>query len=226
MSNLDQENTFVVLDTETTGLSFQEDRVIEIGAIKLQNLKPKQKFHTYLRVDRSSSPQALAVHGITDGFLADKPTFAALYHTFLDFVAGSTLVIHNAPFDMGFLQAELDRVGYPNRLDSICPVIDTYRLAKQCYPGKKNSLDALCSRFGVDTQHRSLHGALKDADLLVKVYLQLRSQQGKLGLQTSTTSIGEQDNDVQDWSGLTCAIELTTAEQKLEQEWWPDVDPV
>lgn len=171
-----------VLDTETTGMT-SDDRIIEIGAILLENRRPVKTFQAYLNPEnRSSHPEALKVHGITDDFLKDKPTFSEVYHTFLDFINDSTLVIHNAAFDMRFLQYELDRVAYPVKLASICPVCDTIKLAKEQFPGQKYNLDALCRRFGIDISHRSLHGALKDADLLVKVFLQLTHNQSAFGL--------------------------------------------
>lgn len=173
---------FVVLDTETTGLG-KDDRIIEIGAILLENRKPVKTFHTYINPEgKESHPDALRVHGITNQFLEDKPLFRDVYHTFLDFVSDSTLVIHNAAFDMRFLQAELDRVQYPVRLSELCPVCDTIDLAKARFPGQKYNLDSLCRRFGIDLSHRTLHGALKDADLLVKVFLQLTHNQARLGL--------------------------------------------
>ena len=202
---VDDEAVYVVLDTETTGLLAHEDRVIEIGALKLVGRKMTQQFHCYLKVDKAISEQAYRVHGIDNDFLKDKPVFADIYPLFLDFVAGATLVIHNAPFDMGFLQAELSRVHYPQKLAQLCPVIDTYVLAKKCYPGQKNSLDALCSRFGINTQHRRLHGALKDADLLVKVYLQLRSRQEDLHLD-NTKRQTDQSTDLC-WHGKTCLLD-------------------
>lgn len=170
----------VVLDTETTGLSFQEDRVVEIGCIKMQGRKPIKTFHTYLNADKKSSQDALRVHGLTEAFLADKPRFTEVMHDFLAFVDRSVLVIHNAPFDMGFLQAELVRAGQSVRLDSVCDVVDSLVMARKMFPGQKNTLDALCNRFGIDIRHRSLHGALKDADLLMKVYVQMTTLQHNL----------------------------------------------
>ena len=173
----------IVLDTETTGLSFEEDRIVEIGCIKLVERKPVQTFHTYLNPRRTSSLSAQKVHGLTDQFLQDKPLFSEVVHDFLGFVDGGTLVIHNASFDMGFLQAELNRLPQPMQLDAICGVVDTLQVARKLFPGQKNSLDALCNRFGIDISHRDLHGALKDADLLVKVYLQMTILQHKFSLE-------------------------------------------
>ena len=172
----------VVLDTETTGLSFDADRIIEIGCIKMVERRPKQTFHAYINPMRESSEAALKVHGITQEFLKDKPVFGDVYHDFMAFVDGATLVIHNASFDMGFLQAEINRVTPGLQLDAICKVVDTLSMARKMFPGQKNSLDALCERFGIDVSHRELHGALMDADLLVKVYLQMTMLQHKLQL--------------------------------------------
>ena len=167
-------SVIVVLDTETTGVDAQRERIIEIGAIKLVEHKPTAKFHTYVNPDGvSSQPGALAVHGITDQFLKDKPLFAEVYPALLDFIAGTQLVIHNAPFDVGFLNAELNRVDYQAKIADVCEIVDTLVLARQRYPGQKNSLDALCRRLGVSNAHRTLHGALLDADLLAKVYIQM-----------------------------------------------------
>ena len=171
----------VVLDTETTGLNNSTDRVIEIGAIKLRDQRPISKFHTYLNAQGvSSSPAALAVHGITDQFLQSKPLFQDVYHALLAFISDTDLVIHNAPFDVGFLDAELARVGYQAKIKDICCIVDSLVLAKQQFPGQKNILDALCKRFGISNEHRTLHGALLDADLLAKVYLQMSVNQSDL----------------------------------------------
>ena len=164
----------VILDTETTGLNKHIDRIIEMGAIKLRASRPISKFHTYLNAQGvRSSVGAVAIHGITDQFLQDKPVFLDVYTIFLAFINDTQLVIHNAPFDVGFLEAELSRVGYQAKLADIVEVVDTLVLAKQRFPGKKNNLDALCKRFGIANDHRTVHGALLDADLLAKVYGQL-----------------------------------------------------
>lgn len=181
MSHADKDS-LVVLDTETTGLSAQVDRIIEIGCIKMRHRRPVEKFHTFLKVDKAVSAEAVKVHGITNAMLADKPVFSDVMDDFLAFVADSALVIHNAAFDMGFLEAELARAGCRVVLSDLCPVIDTLMLARKRYPGQKNNLDALCKRFGIDISHRQAHGALKDADLLVKVYLQLTTEQVDMNL--------------------------------------------
>ncbi|MEC8882209.1 MAG: DNA polymerase III subunit epsilon [Pseudomonadota bacterium] len=203
----------VVLDTETTGLDQSRDRVIEIGAIKLLDGRPVSKFHAYLNPQGvDSHPDALAVHGIANDFLLDKPTFEDIHAVFLEFVAGSDLVIHNAPFDVGFLDAELERVGYLSKISEICQVIDTLVLAKKQYPGQKNNLDALCRRFGISISHRSLHGALLDADLLVKVYLQMCVDQSDL-LQMSVGASLSGENTTSSFQAWDAPIDVIEASQ-------------
>ncbi len=163
----------VVLDTETTGLNpRQGDRIVEIGCIELIDGIPSgQHFHTYLNPERDMPPGAFAVHGLSSDFLADKPLFAAVADEFLAFVGEAKLIIHNAPFDIGFLNAELERLGRAGL--TLDQAIDTVLLARQAFPGAQANLDALCKRFGIDLTNRTLHGALKDADLLARVYLEL-----------------------------------------------------
>ncbi|MFZ1414047.1 MAG: DNA polymerase III subunit epsilon [Defluviicoccus sp.] len=164
----------VVLDTETTGLDPRNgDRIVEIGCLELLNHVPTGRhYHTYLNPDRSMPAEAFAVHGLSDAHLKDQPRFAAVVDAFLTFLGESPLVIHNAAFDLGFINAELGRLGVP-------PVpaeraIDTVLLARKAYPGMPANLDALCRRFQIDTSTRTLHGALTDARLLAEVYLQLK----------------------------------------------------
>ncbi len=207
---------YVVLDTETTGLT-ADDRIIEIGAILLEHRRPVKTFHTYINPEnRNSHPDALRVHGIEDKFLKDKPKFSDIHNKFLDFVNDSTLVIHNAAFDMRFLQAELDRVAYPVALSKLCPVCDTVALARKKFPGQKCNLDALCRRFGIDISHRTMHGALKDADLLVKVFLQLTHQQETLGLAQE-----QQINQISDkntiWEQPIAMIQASKDERSAHQ---------
>jgi DNA polymerase III subunit epsilon len=162
----------IVLDTETTGLSPQGgDRLVEIGCVELINHIPTGKnFHRYINPQRPMPEEAFRVHGLGDEFLADKPLFNAVAEDFRTFVADSTLVIHNAPFDMGFLNAELDWAGLPQLTN---PVIDTVMLARQKHPGARVSLDALCKHYGIDNSRRTLHGALLDSEILAEVYLEL-----------------------------------------------------
>lgn len=172
----------IMLDTETTGLEWRTgDRVIEIGCVEMISRKlTGRHFHVYINPEREVDAGAMAVHGITDEFLADKPKFAGIVEDFEAFVEGAELVIHNAPFDVGFLNMELDRLGRP-RLEQLCSgVIDTLKMAKEQNPGKKASLDALCTRFEIDNAHRTLHGALLDAELLGDVYLAMTRGQDSL----------------------------------------------
>ena len=173
----------IVLDTETTGLDpALGHRVIEIGAVEILNRRiTGASFHVYLNPDRDSDPGALQVHGLTREFLADKPRFAAVAEAFLAFVRDAEVLIHNAPFDVGFLDSELARVGAP-RLRAHCEVRDTLKLAKELHPGQKNNLDALCRRYAVDNSGRALHGALLDAQLLAEVYLAMTRGQESLGI--------------------------------------------
>jgi len=161
----------IVLDTETTGLDPKSGhKIVEIGAIKLHNKIPNgEKFHYYINPQRNVPFESYNIHGISEGFLANKPLFSAIADEFLDFVKGSTLIIHNAPFDIKFLNHELGLIGKPPLCSSI-KVIDTLKIAQNLYPGKRASLDALCERFKVDLSDRKLHGALKDAQLLANVY--------------------------------------------------------
>lgn len=172
----------VVLDTETTGLDHRlGDRVIEIGCVELLNRKlTGQRFHHYLNPEREVEAGALAVHGLSNEFLQDKPRFAEIVGEFLDFIRGAELVIHNAPFDVGFLNHELALLGLPPLEQTCAGVIDTLRLARELHPGRRNSLDALCERYAIDHSSRTLHGALLDAELLAEVYLAMTRGQETL----------------------------------------------
>jgi len=162
----------IVLDTETTGLSPGDGhRIVEIGCVELNNHVPTGRhWHEYCNPERDMPEEARRIHGLDDAFLVDKPLFSALAGEFLDFVAGDTLVIHNASFDIGFLNAELERAGRPALAN---PVIDTVKLARQINPGARASLDALCKQYGIDNSRRTLHGALLDSEILADVYLEL-----------------------------------------------------
>ncbi|TDK28714.1 DNA polymerase III subunit epsilon [Luteimonas aestuarii] len=181
----------IVLDTETTGLEWKRgNRVVEIGCVELVERRPTGRtFHKYLNPQREFEPGAQEVTGLTLEFLADKPLFADIADEFLAFVDGAELVIHNAAFDMGFLEHELAQLGGRGRLADRVTVLDSLLLARQRYPGQRNSLDALCKRLGVDNAHRQLHGALLDAQLLAEAYLALTSGQGEIGFggEASTT---------------------------------------
>ena len=175
----------VVLDTETTGLSWERgNRVIEIGCIELLERRPTgRRFQRYLNPGREIEPGAQEVTGLTVEFLSDKPPFEQVAAEFLDFIRGAELIIHNADFDVGFLDYELGLMGAVfGRIRDHAGVLDTLRLARERFPGQRNSLDALCRRLGVDNAHRKLHGALLDAELLTEVYLSLTAGQGDLGL--------------------------------------------
>lgn len=173
----------IVLDTETTGLEVQEgDRLIEIGCIELVERRPTgERFHHLLNPGREIDEQATAVHGFTLADLKDKPSFADIAEGLLEFLKGAELVIHNAPFDMGFLRAELKLAGLdPGWFDEHCSVFDTLDLARRKYPRQRNSLDALCLRHQIDLSRRTLHGALHDAELLMQVYLVMTGGQSSL----------------------------------------------
>ena len=182
----------VVLDTETTGLSWEKgNRVVEIGCIELLERRPTgRRFQRHLDPQRDMEPGAQEVTGLTREFLAGKPLFAQVCDEFLDFVRGAELVIHNADFDVGFLDYELSLLGpHYGRLRDHASVLDTLALARERYPGQRNSLDALCRRLGVDNAHRKLHGALLDAELLAEVFLAMTSGQGDLALVPETPTV-------------------------------------
>jgi DNA polymerase-3 subunit epsilon len=172
----------IFLDTETTGLSAEGgDRVIELGCVELLNRKlTGNNLHFYFNPERDSHEDALKVHGISNEFLRDKPKFADLAQDILAYLQGAEIIIHNAAFDIGFLNKELERVGQAPFTTHVSNVIDTLVMAKQMYPGKRNSLDALCDRLGVDNSGRTLHGALLDAELLADVYINLTRGQEAL----------------------------------------------
>ncbi len=175
----------VVLDTETTGLDPQQGhRIIEIGCVEIDNRRLTGKqFQCYLNPERDIDIAAIEVHGITNDFLADKPTFAQIVDEFLDFVTGAELIIHNAPFDIGFLDNELSELHSEcEPMASYCSVLDTLLLARHKHPGQRNNLDALCKRYGVDNTQRELHGALLDAEILADVYLLMTTGQSSLSL--------------------------------------------
>lgn len=173
-----------MLDTETTGLDAAAGhRIIEIGAIELLNRRPTgRRLHHYLNPEREVDAGAQAVHGLSNEFLADKPSFAQVCDDIVAFLQGAELIIHNAAFDVGFLDVEFDRAGVPHRVAHLATVLDTLPLARHLHPGQRNSLDALCRRYGVDSSARDLHGALLDAELLAEVYLAMTGGQATLEL--------------------------------------------
>jgi DNA polymerase III subunit epsilon len=175
----------IILDTETTGLEpAQGHRIIEIGCVELVNRRPTGRtFQRYLNPDREIDPGAQAVHGLSGAFLANQPRFGEVVEEFVAFVSGAELIIHNAPFDVGFVDHEFGRLPPPQRLlTDLCAILDTLALARQLHPGQRNSLDALCKRYGVDNSNRDLHGALLDARILADVYLAMTGGQGALTL--------------------------------------------
>ena len=173
----------IVLDTETTGLEWQKgNRVVEIGCVELLERRPTgRNFHYYLNPDREFEQGAQEVTGLSLEFLADKPRFAEIAGEFLAYIDGAELIIHNAAFDLGFLNAELARLEGAGRIEDRCKVEDTLAMARQRFPGQRNSLDALCKRLDVDNSQRQLHGALLDAQILMDVYLALTSGQHEIG---------------------------------------------
>jgi DNA polymerase-3 subunit epsilon len=184
----------IVLDTETTGLNPRTgDRVIEIGCVELFNRTlTGNNFHRYINPERESDEAALAVHGLTTEFLSDKPKFAEIAEELRAYIDGAEVIIHNAPFDLGFLNAEFQRLGLPSFTSHCSGVIDTLVNAKEMHPGKRNSLDALCDRYGVSNAHRKLHGALLDSELLADVYLAMTRGQNSLSMdhEVETSSDG------------------------------------
>lgn len=182
----------IVLDTETTGLELSEGhRIIEIGCVEMLHRRPNGRtWHRYLRPEREVEAGALAVHGITNEFLAGQPRFAEVAGEFVEFIAGAELVIHNAPFDVGFLDAEFARTDPATKVSEHCTVLDTLALARSMHPGQRNSLDALCKRYGVDNSRRDLHGALLDARILADVYLAMTGGQAALSLHSEPAAAG------------------------------------
>jgi len=175
----------IVLDTETTGLEVSQDhRIIEIGCIELINRRHTGgRYHQYIHPEREIDTGAYEVHGISNEMLADKPVFAKIAEEFLAFVKDAELIIHNAPFDVGFLNHEFSKLGSEFKtIENYCSIIDTLHIARQKHPGQKNNLDALCKRYEVDNSQRDLHGALLDAEILADVYLAMTGGQTNLGL--------------------------------------------
>lgn len=183
----------IVLDTETTGLNFSEGhRIIEIGCIELVNRKfTGKRFHQFINPEREIDEGAAAVHGITQQSLNDKPIFAQIVHDFMNFISGAELIIHNAPFDVGFINHELSLLGSKKwkSLAQYCHILDTLILARQLHIGQRNNLDALCKRYGIDNSQRELHGALMDAHLLGQVYLAMTGGQGSLFDELPSTEV-------------------------------------
>jgi DNA polymerase-3 subunit epsilon len=209
----------IVLDTETTGLEpAQGHRVIEIGCVELVNRRPTQnRFHRYINPEREVDRGALEVHGIENEFLATQPKFAEVAREFIDFVRGAELVIHNADFDVEFLNHELKRLpDLPAQIRDCCGVLDTLALARRLHPGQRNSLDALAKRYSVDNSKRELHGALLDAQILADIYLAMTGGQVSLSLDSEASRAATADEpEVRvDRSGLDLVIVRATAEEE------------
>lgn len=186
----------IVLDTETTGLEPQQGhKIIEIGCVELINRRlTGRHYHQYVNPEREVESGAIEVHGITNEFLADKPVFAAICDDFWEFIRGAQLVIHNAPFDVGFINHEFAQLGKAP-LEGECDILDTLALARQKHPGQKNNLDVLCKRYGIDNSHRDLHGALLDAEILADVYLLMTGGQTALALSSDSQDDGGERRD-------------------------------
>jgi DNA polymerase-3 subunit epsilon len=198
----------IFLDTETTGLSADSgDRIIEIGCVELANRRfSGRNLHFYLNPQRSSHEDALKVHGLTDEFLADKPLFAAVVDELMAYVAGAEVIIHNAAFDIGFLNAELRRLGRPPFETHVAQITDTLLMAREMFPGKSNSLDALCKRLEVDNSSRELHGALLDAGLLGEVYIRMTRGQDSLVIDETESVTTELAVDAVDFGRLELRV--------------------
>ncbi|HED18591.1 MAG TPA: DNA polymerase III subunit epsilon [Gammaproteobacteria bacterium] len=189
----------IVLDTETTGLEPQQGhRIIEIGCVEMVGRKlTGNNFHQYLQPDRDIDAGAIKVHGISNEFLADKPRFADIAEDFLRYIEEAELVIHNAPFDVGFLNSEFRQCEIGKQVSDICTVLDTLTMARRMHPGQKNNLDALCRRYEIDNTHRELHGALLDAEILAEVYLAMTGGQVVLQLGAGTDAAdGNQEEKI------------------------------
>ncbi len=210
----------VFLDTETTGLSAESgDRIVEIGCIELDNRRHTGRtLHHYVNPQRSSHPDAVRVHGITDEFLADKPPFASIVDELLAFVEGAEIIIHNAAFDVAFLDAELVRLNRPRFAQHVARVSDSLLMAREMFPGKGNSLDALCKRLEVDNSQRELHGALLDAGLLAEVYLRMTRGQGTLVIDAGNGGQGRRQTAAIDLRQFDLPVLAPSAEERAAHE--------
>ena len=213
----------IVLDTETTGLEPEQGhRIIEIGCVEMINRRlTGRTFHHYLNPERDIDPGAQEVHGLSREFLSDKPLFGDVADEFLEFVGDAELVIHNAPFDVGFLDAELSRLERDlPAMQVLCPVLDTLVLAREMHPGQRNSLDALCRRYQVDNSQRELHGALLDARILAEVYLAMTGGQAALSLGTErkSSAAGQPVDRRIDRKGLKLVVVRATDDELAAHE--------
>ncbi|HIF9070985.1 TPA: DNA polymerase III subunit epsilon [Photobacterium damselae] len=208
----------IVFDTETTGMNmsgphYEGHRIIEIGAVEIINRKlTGNTFHVYIKPDRAIDPEAIEVHGITDEFLVGKPTYAEIHQEFMDFIQGAELVAHNAPFDIGFMDYEFRKLGLKDlKTDEMCKVTDTLDMAKRLFPGKRNNLDILCSRYGIDNSHRTLHGALLDAEILADVYLMMTGGQTSLQLSSGESNAAGAENEIRRLTSGRKALKVVRA---------------
>lgn len=213
----------IVLDTETTGLDPADGhRIIEIGCVELVNRRSTGRtFHQYLNPEREIDRAAEDVHGLGNAFLADKPRFAEIAAEFLAFVEGAELVIHNAAFDLGFLDAEFARLEPRGpAMTDVCGILDSLMLARQLHPGQRQSLDALCKRYGVDNSGRDLHGALLDAQLLAEVFLAMTGGQAELGLsaESAASGAGRKRRKKVSRKGLVLVVQRPTDEELAAHE--------
>jgi DNA polymerase-3 subunit epsilon len=214
----------VVLDTETTGLEPEAGhRIIEIGCVEVVNRRlTNNRFHRYLNPGRLVDRGAVEVHGIEDEFLAKQPRFAEVAHEFLEFVKGAELVIHNADFDVEFINHELRRIdGVPHQIRDCCTVLDTLALARRMHPGQRNNLDALAKRYNVDNSKRDLHGALLDAQILTEIYLSMTGGQVSLSLDSGSETVASgapRADERLDRSGLELSVQLASAEEVLAHD--------
>jgi len=210
----------IFLDTETTGLSPESgDRIIEIGCVEMVNRRlTGRNLHFYLNPERPNSEDAVKVHGLTDEFLADKPLFAAVADELLEYVTGAEIVIHNAAFDVGFLNEELRRLGRPKFSEAVAQVTDSLTMAREMFPGKSNSLDALCKRLEVDNSNRSLHGALLDAGLLCEVYINMTRGQNALVIDVVESDGSELTIVAVDFASFALPVIEANEEEMLAHE--------
>ncbi len=215
----------IVLDTETTGLEPElGHRIIELGAVELFNRRPTgNHFHYYVNPERESDEAALRVHGIANEFLLDKPKFPEIAKQFIDYIRGAELIIHNAAFDIAFLNHELARCGLAPIADCCPSVTDTLRLARELHPGKRNGLDALCDRYAIDNSHRTLHGALLDAELLAEVYLAMTRGQDSLLIGWGEQSVTTVDAAVVEHYALT-VLAASADEMAAHEQYLRDLD--
>ena len=210
----------IFLDTETTGLYADKgDRIVEIGCIEMLNRRLSGEHrHFYLNPERPVHPDAVRIHGLTDEFLSDKPVFAVVAEELLAFLSGAEVIMHNAGFDVGFLNAELERLGRPPIREHVAEVTDSLAMAREMFPGKANSLDALCKRLEVDNSNRNFHGALLDAGLLAEVYIRLTRGQNTLVIDTTDEAGNAITLDAVDLGAYTLPVLMADAQEVTAHE--------